>query len=250
MKRYTLLELVQEVSRAIGDKERHGLDEDLRVHDVANICIATLESMCSRRDWEFLKDRVVIGSTVTNRTTVALPTTVARIQQVSYRVGTTLTNITYLDPAQFLTLVNEGANMEQVTAPGGASIYVGNKQPPKYYTQFDERSITLDSYDSNTEVTGLVSANLVMRAEVYLDTTGAREVGLPVADWEPNIPTQLFALWLQESIVACSSQIVGAVDQAAVRDARRIYTQLLQLEPVTGRDDVNRRINYGRRYRH
>lgn len=250
MKRYTLLELVQEVSRHIGDKERFGLDEDLRVNDIANLCISTLEGICTRRPWEFLKDRLVVPTTVTNKTIVTLPATVTRVNGVKYKVGTEFKELCYLLPEDFMRMTNNNVvNTEAVVVAGGGTVYVKTNTAPRYYTSFDEKAVVLDAYDGAVSA-GVVASNVLLWCDIQLDTSGARVSGLLVNDWLPDIPARLNSLWLWECVENCSTTIVGADNPRASREARRHYVMALENEPVTQRDEDNRGINYGRRYGH
>lgn len=249
MKRSTLLELVQAVSRHIGDKERFGLDEDLRVQDVAHLCVTTLEGLCSRRTWEFLRDRVLVCSEVTDKVSVQLPLNLAKVNQAKYVVNGSQTELCYQLPEVFLAHVGTASDFtEEVALPGGGTIHVQNNQPPRYYTSFDEKSITLDSYDNVVDVSGIQATKVILRAEIELDTSGALLAGLPVDTWTPDIPTRMFTLWFWECVVNCSATIIGVEDPTAKREARRQYVKMLDLEPKTQRDESNRAVNYGRRY--
>lgn len=248
MRRYTLLELVQEVSRHIGDKERFGLDEDLRVNDIANICISTLEGLCTRHQWEFLRDRLLVPTTVTNKVVVTLPVTAVRVNKVKYKIGTTLTDMCYILPEDFLMMTaTQADNTEAVAVAGGGQVYVKTNAAPRYYTSFDEKSIVFDAYDGAVSG-GIVAASVLVWADVELDTAGAREAGLPKESWVPDIPVRLFSLWLWESVAACYNDVVGQESASANREARRQYVMAIDNEPVTQRDEDNRRINHGRRY--
>lgn len=249
MKRYTLLELVQEVCRRIGDKERFGLDEDLRVGDIANICIATIEGICTRHQWEFLRDRMLVPTAVTAKVTVTLPTNVVRVSEVKYRINTSQAEVCYLLPEQFLRLVDTSADYtEPVAVPGGGVVYVKNTGEPRYYTSFDEKSITFDAYNTTSDPSGIQASKVLLRADIELDTTGARLAGLPVDSWQPDIPTRLNSVWLWEAVAACYSDIVGQDNSKAEREARRQYVMAIENEPVTQRDESKRRVTFGRRY--
>lgn len=249
MRRSTLLEMVQDVSRQIGDKERKGLDEDLRVQDIANLCISTLESICSRRTWEFQRDRLVLPATVTDKVTIAIPEAVSRLERVSYQILSRSTELCYLLPEKFLEQVSlQGPSTEAVAVPGGATIWVRNNSEPRYYTSFDETTVTLDAYNSETDPTGIQPSKVRILAEVQLDTAGARLAGLPVDSWVPDIPTRMFPLWFWESVQNCYATIVDGADELSSREARRQYVKMLENEPKTQRDDDYRRSNRGRNY--
>lgn len=248
MKRYNLLELVQEVSRRIGDKERFGLDEDLRVADVANICIATLEGLCTRHQWEFLKDRLLVPATVTDKVVVTLPSIAVRVNRVRYKVNTAMTELCYLLPEDFLNLTNNQVdNTEAVTVAGGGQVYVKTNAAPKYYTSFDEKTVVFDAYDGAVSA-GIVAANVLLWADIELDTSDARVAGMPNDEWVPDIPARLNSVWLWESIAACYNDVVGQGSPSADREARRQYVMAIENEPVTQRDENKRRVTFGRRY--
>lgn len=250
MRKYTLLELVQEVSREIGDKERIGLDEDLRVNDIANICINVLEGICTRRQWEFLRDRIVVPTATPSKTGVTTPDTVVRVNGVKYKVGTQYKELCYLLPEDFLRMTDNNVNnTEPVVVAGGGTIYVANNKAPSYYTSFNEEELVFDSYDSTVSA-GIVAANVQIWADIQLDTAGAREAGLPVESWTPDIPARLNSLWLWECIEKCYSSIVRVDNQQATREARRQYVKALDNEPKTQRDESNRSVNLGRQYGH
>lgn len=257
MKRYTMLEVVQEVGRSIASDEITMMNESVEAQDITYIAVAALESLSTRREWYWRQHQVrqLTAAGGDDRTTLVLPVDVDAIEEVQYRTDiagsnqATFTKLTFLPPDQFLQMVNsrELSNPIVDTLTVGndsVPIFVYNERPPRYYTQFGEGAIVCDAYDSAVDASGLSAARSMLVATVNIDTTDARTT----PTWVAPIPTRFFPLWLAEATASASWQLRQMQHPVAERDARRLLIDLTEFNAQVVSDRNNKGVDYGRRY--
>lgn len=257
MKRYTMLEMVQEIGRSIAADEITLMDESVEAQDIVHIAVAALESMATRREWYWRQHKVrqMTAGTGDDRTTLVLPVDVDGIEKVQYRSDVagsnqaTFAELTFLTPDQFLPLVRSrdlsNPIVDTITiGVDSVPIYVYNDRPPRYYTQFDEGAIVCDAYDTAVNPTGLTAVRSMLVATVNIDTTPARTT----PTWVAPIPTRFFPLWLAEATASASVQLRQMQHPIAERDARRLLIDLTEFNEQVISDRFNKGVNYGRRY--
>lgn len=260
MKRYTLLEMVQEVGRAINSDEITTLDESIDAIDIKMVVLTTLEDLTNRREWAWRRNQLRIATPPLSgalKVVLDLPSDCDAVTEFSYRTDVygsnqaTFTPLTYLSPKDFLTLVNSRNLTDPtvdtiVTTPDARPIYVYNNKAPSYYTQFDYGAIVCDAYDKAVDPTGLSAGRTMVLATVSIDTTGAATNPAWVAD----IPTKFFQLWLQEARAVAANQLRQTPNARFEREARRTYLRLLALDEQVEAARVEPGVNYGRPHRY
>ena len=254
MRRYTLLEVVQEVGRSIGSDEITTLGESVEVEDIESIVIQVLEDIVNRREWTWRQNQVRRGTPVggTEVTSLELPDDCDTLQVLRYRNSTNATTnrsyeeVKYIYPEDFLELCEQQAAGNPGTDTvliGGAEIFVRNNKPPQFYTSFKQGVVMMDSYDSAVDPTGVTTANSLLTCVVGIDTSGAS--GNP--NYVPDMPTRFFPMWLQESQAVASQQLRQMANDRAERESRRTYVRLLDLDRVSVEAARDREVNYGRK---
>lgn len=249
MSKYTLLQMVQKVGRAINSDEIDALGETIEADDIQNILMDTLRDIMIRRDWEFLKDKPATLLAGANAISLSIPTTVRHVQNVRYRteqdgVVSRYTTLKYMRPDDFICMLqrNSAADPAVTTITvNGVELFAQTNRPPRYWTTFDETNIYMDSYDSSIDPTGLDHTKSVILATLYLDYTGS-----DAATWVAPIPEVLFQQWLQEAIADASVTLRQIENPRAERKARRLFVSNGRDEPVTHRDASQEIVNYGR----
>lgn len=257
MKRYTMLELVQEVARAIGADEITTIDESVESVDITNVAVVALENMSTRREWEWRQHKVrqMTAAGAGKKTTLTLPADVDTVEQVKYRTDIAgsnkaeYTTLSFLPVPEFLELVGSrdlsATNVE--TLPQGtdlAPIYVYNDRAPKYFTQFDEGAIVCDAYDIAVDPTGLSAGRSMVVATVNIDTSTARTT----PGWIAPIPTRFFPLWLALATASAALKLRQMQDVDAEREARRLLIDLTEFNEQVKSERNPKEVNHGRRY--
>lgn len=259
MKRYTMLEMVQEVGRALASDEITTMDESVEAVDITNIAAAALENMSTRREWYWRQHKVrqMLPGTGGQKTSMVLPDDVDAIEKVQYRSDifgsnqATFSTLEFIELEKFLELVRSrdlaAPNVETLPLGDDAvPIYVYNDRPPKYFTQFDEGVIVCDAYDIAVDPSGLSSSRSMLVATVNIDTSTARTT----PGWIAPIPTRFFPLWLALATASASLKLRQMQDADAEREARRLLIDLTEFNEQVKQDRPNKEVNYGRRYRH
>lgn len=247
----TLLQVVQKVAEGISSDEVSTLtNASVEVDDIVSIVLSTLEDLCLRNDWEFLKDRPMQLTAGTNAIELAIPSTVNTIQTVKYRqviggVQTGFPTIKYMHPDDFLHRL-QGRNPTEpntvtITLSGGVELYPATNAHPRFWTSFDEKNIVFDSYDSAENASGVEAGDSAILATVYVDFTGSDQ-----ETWVAPIPESLFPLWIQEATADAMLKMRQTEDPREERKARRSYIQQIRKEPVTHKDAGSKEVNYGR----
>jgi hypothetical protein len=257
MKRYTMLEMVQEIARSLNADEVTTLTESVESVDITNIAVSVLESLSTRREWYWRQHKVrqMTAGTGGQKTTLVLPLDVDTIEEVQYRSDIFGSNQATFVPLQFLShddfLVQvrsrDLAATNVDTLPLGddsVDIFVYNDRPPKYFTQFDEGAIVCDAYDIAVDPTGLSAARSMLVATVNIDTATARTT----PSWVAPIPTRFFPLWLAQATATASLKLRQMQDADAERDARRLLIDLTEFNEQVKSDRTNKEVNHGRRY--
>ncbi|AUR81834.1 head completion adaptor [Vibrio phage 1.015.O._10N.222.51.E5] len=241
--RYTNLDLLQKVARAINSDEVDALDETLESTDILDIMERSLDDILMRRHWEFMKDKQSVGLTGDSAINILLPTNVVRIQCIRHLDAGDqghYVDLQYLEPADFTRRLQSNdasnSNTDEIII-NGVKMWPRNDTAPRYYTSFDELSITVDSYDKALLATG-----------VDPDRIAIQGIHKPVLDFSLGsegiiqpIPEQMHNYWLNETIALCSVELRQQEHPRAERMARRAYIRLLDLEPVTQRDGLSRK---------
>lgn len=247
MAKRTILQLVQDLGSAIGSDEIDDLTETIEVVDIVKILERTFNEVISRRDWEFIKDRVLqlddraVGDTKINN--LVIPLNVTKLQCVKYiDDNNKFPEITYKAPCDFIDLV-QGRDVAQdnITAilnDDGVAINTVTDQPPQFYTSFDEINLTFDAYDV-ARGTGNQASDSVIVATIIptVDFTSPTAV-LP-------IPERMEVLIFTEAQATCNYELRQTADPRSERIARRQNISMRELEPKTRRDIQE--VNHGRR---
>ena len=88
MKRYTLLEMVQEVGRSINSDEITTLDETVDATDIKFVVLTALEDISNRREWSWRKHQLRIAVPPLSgalRVVLDLPADCDGVEQFKYR---------------------------------------------------------------------------------------------------------------------------------------------------------------------
>lgn len=259
MKRYTLLQMIQEVAASLNADEITTLDESIEAVDIKRVVLQALESISTRREWYWRQHKLRAGtipSAGSLRVVMNLPSDCDTIEEIKYQSSADVSSLlsykplTYLFPEEFLALVASrnptDPNVDTIaTLPDSRPIYIYNNKAPQYYTQFAEGQIVCDSYNQDVDPTGIDAAKTMVLCTVNIDTSGAT-----LASWVPDIPTRFFPLWLAESIAAASVLLRQMDNGRAEREARRLMIDLTEFNEQALAARTDQGVNYARRYSH
>lgn len=235
MKKYTLLELVQEVGRSINSDEITTLDESVEAVELAALAVSTISDIVNRDYWEFMSDRLITVP-VTSGFKCVLPANVIAVQGVY--VSSASVNDQVIPYAMPEFFIRRAAILggTAVSVEAGATVELQPTGLPKSYTTFDEQELILFNNDpANT---------IKIRARISLDVSGAgTAVSGFVPTWIPDIPLRMFNYWLLETQAAASAIFRQLTDQRLEMMAQRAHDELRDKEPVTRHETVQRRVS-------
>lgn len=236
MKRYTLLEVVQEVARAIGADEIDTLDESVEAVDLAGLAVSTLNDIIGRQAWEFLSDRVIVV-TSSNGFVFSLPQDVLEVLEVYATSGITKDqNVPYAMPQYFVRRAAQNVSGTTITIPITGTLTLNPTGLPASYTSFDEENIVLlNNAPTNT---------IKVRARVGLDLSGAgNRVSGYAENWVPDMPLRMFNYWVYEVAAAASATLRQEVSQRLEAMAQRAYDALMRNPAITRLETQQRKFS-------
>lgn len=250
MAKLTILEFVQQMAEAIEADEVDTLGETLEADALLTILKQTYNEVLDRRDWEFLRDRVVQldprdAADVLQINQLRIPAGVTAIQCLRYlsKEGK-YTDLTYLQPCDFIAQLhgrNSGdSNITTVTNDDGVPMFIFNDKAPQFYTSFDEESIAFDGFET---VRGI--GNQIADTVIVGNIKPTADFVTPTATLP--IPERMNSLILNEAIATANYRLRQTSDPRSERLARRQNIKMRELEPRTQRDQAEK--NYGRRTR-
>lgn len=246
MAKKTILKLVQRIGEAISSDEIDTLNETIEAVEITNILEDSFTEVMNRRDWEFLRDRVlqmdVRAGGDTKLFNLTIPLNVTKLQEVRYIDDNgKFPTLEYVTSLVFIERVQardvSQANITAIDNDDGVALNIITDQPPTFYTSFDEENLSFDAHDA-TRGTGNLIADSVIIANI-----------IPAVDFtDPTatlpIPERMETLVLNEAIATAGVRLRQVVDTRAERIARRQGIKLRELEPKTQRDQQVR--TYGR----
>ena len=243
MKR-TLLQIVQNILSDMDSEDVNSISDSIEAEQIASVVRDVYYNMVSTRmipeHQELIK--LVSLSNSSRPTHFQVPDSVKRIDFIRYNVSTDsdieFREIQYIEPLVFLTLHQDGANIDTVyDVNGNTPILIRNDQMPTFYTSFDDLHIIMDSYDSSVDQ---------ILSESKTQALGHKIPTFTISDnFTPDIDEVLFPYLIAESKSTCFSLFKSGVDQKIEQAARR-QKSYMQSDMYRVKKE-NKRPYYGRR---
>ena len=243
MKR-TLLQIVQNILSDMDSEDVNSISDSIEAEQIASVVRDVYYNMVSTRmipeHQELVK--LVSLSNSTRPTHFHVPESVKRIDFLRYNVSTTngteFKDIQYIEPLLFLTLHQDGDNINTVyDVNGNTPILIRNNKMPNYYTSFDDLHIVMDSYDSSIDQ---------ILSQSKTQALGHKIPTFTISDsFTPDLDEVLFPYLLAESKSTCFSLFKSGVDQKIEQAARR-QKSYMQSDMYRVKKE-NKRPYYGRR---
>lgn len=219
MRRMTLLEIVQDILNDQDGDEVDSITDTVESLQIANIVRSVYEHIIDGRDWPHLYELFQLESSTDSSFPVyfTIPEDMEELQWFKYNKKKEVADadryeaVTYKAPKEFIEYCNQrnstADNVDSIIDLSGVTIYVLNDTAPMYYTSFDNDTIICDSYDSGIDTT-LQSS----KTQCY----GKRLPVFSLVDnYIPDLPTQAFALLVNEAKSAASLKVRQMPDQKA-----------------------------------
>ena len=203
MKR-TLFQITEAILNEMDADEVTTIGETFESEQVAAIVRDSFFSIIDSRNWPHLKKFTTLTATsLATYAQLEVPDTVKEIIFIRYNMQrdsadrNDFQDLKYLHPDEFISMLDRrdstASNVivsEDITN-SAIVLNVMNDRPPKYWTSFDDKHITIDSFDQTVELVPLPTS-----FQVYVYDT-------PVWDhcdtYVPDLPEEAHTLLLEES---------------------------------------------------
>ena len=207
MAKLTLLDMVQTILSSMDSDDVNSISDTEESLQVVDIIEDTYFEMMSQRDWPHLKGTCPLESLgdTTQPTSLKIPVLVSSINVLKYDTTETgdadksYAEIIYCDPVAFLdTLLQRNTSateITEVTAVGGAPLWVYNDRAPRIWTSFDDELVVMDGYNATIDSTLQGSKSMV---HCVKSPTFTRE-DTALAD----MPEKAYPVYLAECKRAC-----------------------------------------------
>lgn len=252
MAKLTLLQMTQKILTAMDSDYVDDISDTEESLQVVDIIEDTYYELMSQRDWNHLKNPVVLEAPTapaTDKTTLKIPETVAEIKDVRYdcreEAGDPVNYkvVTYKHPDEFtdmmFRLTSTDSNVESLTVIGSTTpLLVENDRAPRFWTSFDDEHIVFDAYDSSLESQIDPSKSIVYAVTIPVFDSGTNS-------YTPDCPITMFPTLLAESKRAC---FIYLKQQDSPMDAKRSVRGFNHLKNGDYRaHERSKKARYGRR---
>lgn len=230
----TLLEMVQSILSSMDSDDVNSIGDTVESMQVASIVKETYYDIISEREWPFLKKRIHLehGGDLGKPTTLFIPDNVAKVYNVFYNGK----EVEWMEPECFIKmLLGRNTSLDEVEGDG-----FFNDRDPKYYTAFDDDTITCDSWNSDEGDTLMSS-----RTDSMVLLMPQWEM---VDDFYPLLPARAFPALLADAKGTAFinlKQQANAKEEAKARRGRvMMQSEVWRVNDATPKS--NKLINYGR----
>lgn len=249
MAKLTLLEIVQDILSDMDSDTVNSITDSAESLQVAQIVKTTFFEIITEGEWPHLGGlfQITASADNTHPTSMILPDNVRYVEWLKYNKKKDIadrdvySSVAYLEPEEFLTLLNQrdstSASVTPVVNSNAVTLFILNDTAPTYYTSFDNDTIVFDSFDLSLEDTLQVS-----KIQCY----GYREPTFSVTDtFIPDLPSKAFPYLLAEAKSVSFNVLKQAAnpkeEQRSTRQRRRLSQDRWRLEGGISYP------NYGRR---
>lgn len=232
MARMTLLEIVQSILSDMDDDNVNSISDTPESLQVASIVKDSFYDIINRRDWEHLKQLLLLDSVsdTAKPNYLKLPDNVNELEFIQYnkRKSTDTRDrfeeVEYLAPDHFLMRQNglneSNSSITQITDFTGVKFNIYNDRGPTYWTSFDDEYIVFDAYDSVVEAT-MQGSKSQCRAVVEPSWS-------PVDTFVPDLPQEYFTLLLEEAKSVSFLNLKQVMNEKSEQKSRRHQRRLSQ----------------------
>ena len=235
MAKKSLLDMVQNILNAMDADPVNSISDTVEALQVAEFIRESFEDLMSQREWAFLRtysQLTGLGDT-SNPTTMQIPDGINVVYWIKYNKS----DVLYLDPKDFKDMI-DGRNVSNDNVDANGFV---TDQMPQYWTSFDDKYVTFDSYDSAVEST-LTSVN----SYIY----GVKVPNFTMSDtFIPDIPEKFFPTLLAEAKATC---FINLKQQANAREERKAQRGRVMLrneawKAKSGEPKYKSNVDYGRK---
>lgn len=254
MAKMTLLEMTRNILAAMDEDDVSNIDDTPSSVQVAEVIKEVYFQFVENDRVPELEQLIRLSAAPSSEVALlTIPTNIARLDYIKYNVigsGETRPvwrDIKYLSPKQFLDMVDARdltlSNIVEMTDPTSTNItvYVQNDKAPQYWTTFDDKYITFDSYDVAVDASGLSAAKTKCYGQIVPTWTASNA-------FTPTLDANKFAYLLAEAKATCFANLKQEQNPKIERQVRiQKAKQQNNLHRIAKDEFQERQPNYGRR---
>lgn len=251
MAKRSLLNMVQGILSAMDSDDVNSIGDTEEAQQVAKIIEDVYYDLADEHDFAHTKDLFVLeGSGDSSKPThMRLPQDVSKIEWIKYdKRGTLTENKNYeevhrMEPIDFVEMCmnrpdTDTTNYVLVPYKTNINLTIYKKNPPTYWTSFDDEFIVFDSYSSSIEDT-LQSAKVMCYGTIRPSFTSMSD------SFIPDLPENLFPLLYNEAMSRATNlwkqTVFPKIEQSASRS--RVRAQRNKWRQTV----VHEGVDYGRK---
>lgn len=245
----TLLQLTKTIMYSMDGEEIASINDNYESRQVANIIGEVYLNLIPQLDLPthntlFQASAPIGGSSAAYPTILQMPSNCIYFDNLKYDChlsGTTdplFTDLQYVPPHEFMSMMTSWAPSADTfitqftyTINGYNILFeVQNNVPPRYWTSWDDKTISLDAFDSSVDT---------FSNPVKTQCWGKLDQTFTLADsFIPNLRSEQFPLLLQEAKALAWAQMKQVTNAKAEREAKRQLNNVGR-KKFTGPDNKN-----------
>lgn len=244
----TLLDTVQRVLDKLNLDLVNNINDTEDSYLVAREAETTFYDFITRADWPDTIDLVkaTSASDTSKPTELVLEQEIHYIDSLMYDISKSgdkdkvIRKIQWLDPQDFLEKVysrNTSNNNVIEVLYKDTPVFIYNDTMPNYYTSFDNKTLILDSYDSEEEDT-LIGSKTICRGKIVPTWQNTNDFVIPIQD-------SLYPTYLAMLASACSIYMNTQVNQEDERRQARGMSRMRR-EAIRTELEYFPKFRYGR----
>lgn len=249
--KYNLLDLTQTILSSMDSDEVNSINDTVEAQQVATVIRTVYFDIITRANLPetFGLFTLDVAPTTYGPIAMTIRDGFSSVEWIKYNSETTESpddqykDIAYLSKEDFLTRMyslSESADNVASTTRSGVKYFYTNDAAPSFYTTFDDRIITFDSYDSTLDAGLRVSKTLAY---------GKKTVPFSMVDnYVPDLDDEQFTLLLNEAKSLAWAELKQAQHVKAEISAKRGWTRLQRSkDSIPTETTLSRLPDYGRK---
>lgn len=239
----TLLEMTQNILSAMDSDEVNSIGDTVESMQVAEIIRETYYELFSDTDYPEHQKLMTLDALADPErpSFMKIPEEVKHIHWIKYDTGKGYTEVTFLDPLDFVDRVNKyqvGSSIG-VTLSSGVRVRALNNQGPMFWTTFNDDILVFDGWNNDLEST-LQETNSLIYASVL-------PVFQMIDSFTPDLAEKRFPRFLAEAKSVCFLNLKQVGSQKEEQRSRRgLVREQNEMYRANGRLPSERLPNFGR----
>lgn len=221
----SLLDMTQDILSDMNSDEVSSITDTTESLQVAQIIKSVYNEIMAGKNWPHLKTFTTLAglSDTAKPVYMRVSENIKEVVSVAYNVRKATDTrdkwetMEWKEPDEFLFLTNkrhsDKTEVTSVTDFSGSKFLIRTDKAPEYYTSFNDEYVVFDSYDSAVESTLQQNKTQLVCYMMPTFTMSDEHV--------PDMPAEMFPMFLAESKSTCFARLKQMVDQKAEQQSNR-----------------------------